>query len=773
MDAANVAARGPDAELATVSRANQDSGQPEGLQEVRRQLLPDNGAAPRPASMNTSRVSDINARLDLPMSQDQVSINQCDAWLADIDVSIAGMPAGCLEQFQEDLRTLRARLIDRKAELTEESPAPLTAPEAKAACDVSSIYVASPPSYPLTDQYLYQCMQYINDPLVGDGVLDVDAEAFFAAECYAPPPPPETFETFEAPAPAPAPTCDTPSILSIVHYANSKLKMQLQPWMDFDKFCVALAAEMEKREPGHVLADVSVACGRKTLMGPHGLPAKMEKHNSTLFNLGLTHDLAVPLDLVCHTYSGLGGMQAAPEPELDEARERADVRAVAGLETGEGAGSSSSVPAAVREDLLPLGRSAAAAIASEPSGSSDVRDHLASLSVDELAAYLQQRRQAEAVDAAPNPHDEASVERAAEAAAKAAAERVQAEAAVKEAERKKGELGDYVSPIAPLTARAAYGTSPNCAKLLSWQANAPYKLTKAIANGYEATVAYVDANPDECSGKPDCPFMKQGRLHGPCECTRTDRLIAAWHGSIEKDHERTVHKCGCAHAAQGAGKTLVEAVIPLLVDYTQTQSVCPPELRTDDVSIITFPSRVLVDQIRSEGLGVLDKDQLENCAMHKLAGIPVDVLYEFNRMILFLDEVTADGFDWPTQRALGKRVLVGTIQKTATILAKAREKGNEQLKDRDVRFLIADEAHLGIGWPKDPWTKPNKKKDAAGNMVNVEGSWQHLLVDFPRAFVVKFSGSKRSSELKLPNVLECRAGELMRAGRSSIPVFLP
>ena len=46
MDAANVAARGPDAELATVSRANQDSGQPEGLQEVRRQLLPEDAAAP-------------------------------------------------------------------------------------------------------------------------------------------------------------------------------------------------------------------------------------------------------------------------------------------------------------------------------------------------------------------------------------------------------------------------------------------------------------------------------------------------------------------------------------------------------------------------------------------------------------------------------------------------------------------------------------------------------------------------------------------------------
>ncbi|MGB1604532.1 MAG: hypothetical protein ACPIOQ_68005, partial [Promethearchaeia archaeon] len=337
----------------------------------------------------------------------------------------------------------------------------------------------------------------------------------------------------------------------------------------------------------------------------------------------------------------------------------------------------------------------------------------------------------------------------ADAAANAAAAAVVAQAESARLERDKKFLSTYNSPMEDLRSRVQIGGAFD-SDMHSWQAKAFGQLQAAIAEGHAKILEKLESEPDVCSGRPTCR-RACGMPGVPCTCTTEDKLIKLFHTESARGFRVLV--------TQGGGKTLVECLLALLMSYDLEMQTCPPELKTRDISIISAPETVLVDQMRGEGLGVTDRDLLETMPMYTKTGIDLDVLLEFNSKVYFLpDKQTAEEFEWLPLRDR-YHVFVGGIQMWGRIFAfNANKPEAERIVSEDIRNLIGDESHLGTGWKATPWEKCDR-----------DASWGRLIQDCHKAKVFKFSGSRKEEEEKLPIKVECKACELIEKGLLCCP----
>jgi len=340
----------------------------------------------------------------------------------------------------------------------------------------------------------------------------------------------------------------------------------------------------------------------------------------------------------------------------------------------------------------------------------------------------------------------------ADAAAAAAAAEVAARAEEERLAREKKFLGGYNSDIMEgIRERAVMGSEGEIT-MHNWQANAARDLGMYISDGYKNVSAKVASEPDVCSGNTDHCRRACGIYGAPCTCTPEDRYITAFH--------TTKARVGRVWVTQGGGKTVVECLLPLLMSYKNRMALCPLELKTRDITIISAPEAVLIQQMRSEGLGVVDPEELAGSAMYKSTGIPLDVLIAYNSRVHFITEATKD-IDWPMLRAT-KAVIVGNIQKLGKLMgAQADKPEAERIQWEDVSTLIGDESHVGTGWLGTHWEKCER-----------DGSWGWLIQKCNKALVLKFSGSLKEAESDLPIVIECKACELIDKGLLCVPVLI-
>ena len=275
------------------------------------------------------------------------------------------------------------------------------------------------------------------------------------------------------------------------------------------------------------------------------------------------------------------------------------------------------------------------------------------------------------------------------------------------------------------------------------QARAPRKLDEYEAKGFQATVEKADHA--EAQGYD--PLQAEPWVSK----TRANRMLKIWH--------QEKHRVGFFHSAQGSGKTWVQCLLPLLSGYSEYKKFCPPELRARDISLLSAPDNVLIEQMRVHGLGEANLASLKESKLHKFTGIPVEVLAAFNARVLFLkDEGAAKRVDWSRVREKYNVIVASVPLFTEFFKAQRETPPAKRFQPRDVRLCIGDEAHIGLHWPDSPWFKPKKDK-----------SWQWVIAMCPYATIVKFSGSKPEQESDLPNIDRCTAGELMRKGRQARP----
>jgi hypothetical protein len=339
----------------------------------------------------------------------------------------------------------------------------------------------------------------------------------------------------------------------------------------------------------------------------------------------------------------------------------------------------------------------------------------------------------------------------ADAAAAAAAGEVAARAEVERLAREKKFLSDYNSnTMEGIRERALMGAERGIT-MHNWQANAASTLTQYMVAGYKDVSAKVASEPGVCSGNTDHCRRACGIYGAPCTCTTEDRFINHFHTSKAR--------VGRVWVTQGGGKTMVECLLPLLMGYKERMAACPPELKTRDITIISAPETVLINQMRAEGLGVVDPEVLKGSAMYKNTGLSLDVLAAYNSRVHFLTESTKD-IDWPTLRDT-KNVIVGNIQKWGKLMgAQAGKPEAERIQWEDVSTLIGDESHLGTGWMDTPWDK-----------CEANASWGWLIQRCNKSWVFKFSGSLKEAESDLPIVIECKACELIDKGLLCQPVL--
>ena len=311
--------------------------------------------------------------------------------------------------------------------------------------------------------------------------------------------------------------------------------------------------------------------------------------------------------------------------------------------------------------------------------------------------------------------------------------------------------------------------------MMAWQLASPNGLMAGYAKAMSKTSEAVVAEPDKCVACCDeCD-------EGGCQCTRQDRLLAAWHGNMRQRDDFDDDDDAGAQAgmltpwrllyflcAMGSGKTLPEILMPLLLNWESMMAIRPDEMLAEPCTLLTAPGREQIQQMAMQGLGVTDVGKLSDMPMCYLSGIPAEILVRFNERVVFLDQHTSSQWFHPLNLAkLRKaRVFVGGIMKVATLIKYEREtlkvpEDERFFHEKKFSLWLADEAHFGIHYPASPFLVPE-----------ADGEWAWILHTFKYMFVAKFSGSIHEAEHegdRVPKGGRCTGGELMYFKRMAEP----